>query len=349
MGIKGASFLFHGWGRIVMTACVAVGVTIAVNVVYWSFVSDNPINTGISRLWQKWQMLERMEEPVDWVIVGDSTCGQSIRPDVIAEMTGESAANLCTIGNALLVNSAWQLQRYIERMGPPERVVALHTFETYGRNTDDLKTLLDQIPLRYGFWRRLEPSLPLSTREEIERLTRPLFALYSFNLSAQALLRNIVTGAEVSTAWGDLEFIERQGGFVGERNANPQRVADDSARVAQSRAGRSFEMTAENEAALEVMIALAERYGFQLYVANGPIAERLYADPDFRAYYDTITDKISGVIGDASNGHYIFVEPPQFPDDQLSDIEHIVGEEASRRLSRLLVEEVRRVEQVNLP
>ncbi len=332
------------WRRIAVSIFTALAFTAGINFAFSTYITENPINTGISRVWQKWRMLERMELPVDWVVIGDSTCGQSVRPDLIKSETGETVANLCTVGNALVTNGVWQVQRYIDRFGPPRRVVALFAFETFERDGADLKSLLNQIPLQYGFWRNMPAKLPLTSGEEAQRLLQPFYSLYAYNLSAKALIRNLLDGQVASSAWRDLEGIERAQGFVMETRGEVARVLRESEIAAVKADGRVISMTPENKTALRALVAMSDEFGFDLYVANAPIAQRLYADRRFRPYFNSVNAELGAIVSQGRASRLIFEVPVQFPDEQLSDHEHIIGEAATAELTRRLVVEMRRLD-----
>jgi hypothetical protein len=50
---------------VVVTTCLLV---LAVNVAAWHHLRAFPVNPGITRVWQKWQMLERLDKPADWLL-----------------------------------------------------------------------------------------------------------------------------------------------------------------------------------------------------------------------------------------------------------------------------------------
>jgi len=156
------------------------------------FLQKFPVHKGVNRLWQKWPLLEIQQEPVDWLIMGDSSCGQGLRPDIFEKNFGGNAINLCSIANATVINDAWQLQRYIEKVGPPKNLVLFYVFHIWERDEQQLIAMFDQIPLNWGFWNNLEPSITLTWYEQLELATRPVTALYSYNLSVQYLINESI-------------------------------------------------------------------------------------------------------------------------------------------------------------
>jgi hypothetical protein len=327
-------------------ALVAIGagtIVVAVNLLAWAYLKTYPVNRGVSRVWQKWQMIEAQSAPSDVVIFGDSTCGQGIMPSVIEAKTGESALNLCTVANATAVNAAWQFEHYIGAVGAPRRAVFFFAHHLWERSADDLVTMFDQIPLERGFHRRLQPTLDLDFWSELEIATRPLRTMFVSNLSVDYVLSRelvaLLRGQDIERADAlvDLVAVEETQGYVGSNQANPERVTAQSRSSAEAYAAREFVMTPENEAALRAICAAGTANGVDVYLANSSISAMLYNDPGFRTFYDKMVTRLSQIVSECPAMKYIMKEPAQFPPEQMDNEDHVVTDAVATRLTEALI------------
>ena len=330
----------HGvrW-RVLFVVGLAVTVIVgAANLLAWSYLQAYPINRGISR-----QLIERQTAPVDWLILGDSTCGQGIDPDVIEADTGGRALNLCTIANATVVNGVWQLQHYIERVGVPKKVVLFHAYHVWAREPRDLITMFDQIPLPPGFHKTMKPPIDLGWTGDLEVATRPLRTLMNMNLSIQYAVGRewdgLVSEKRVvrTEAAEDLNFIIRHKGFISTELANPEKVLEQSRQSAAAYTGREVTIAASNAAALRAACELSKKYGFELYLANSSISRVLYQDPGFQLYYSKLVERLSAIVDECPGAHYVLKVPAQFEPSEMDNEDHVVGEANATRLTRRLL------------
>ena len=59
-------------GSLVMLVCINLGMI-------W-YLGNYTSNYGYWTIHQKWQLLEHLDQPVDWLILGDSSCNQGVMP-----------------------------------------------------------------------------------------------------------------------------------------------------------------------------------------------------------------------------------------------------------------------------
>ena len=339
------------WRSVFSTLLLSLVVVVIVNLTAWQYLQKYPVNLGVTRVWQKWQMIERQVSPVDWLILGDSTCGQGIMPVEIEAVTGQSALNLCTIANASAVNGVWQLEHYLERVGTPQKVILFHAFHVWERGPDDLIAMFDQIPLEQGFHRRLSPPLHLGFFRELEILSRPFRTLFISNLSISFILKReisaLLKGKSLvrSDALYDLEFVIRHKGYVGSNTPRPDRVIAQSRSSAISYASREFYITPDNEAALRAACDLAKRHNFKVYLANSSISRILYQDAGFQSFYKKMVNRLANISDECPEMEYIMQVPAQFDPEEMDNEDHVVTDEIAARLTNILIREVEAAEQ----
>ncbi len=76
--------------------------------------------------------LRALEAPVDWIILGDSTAGNSTRAEFLCPRLGVTCLELSTVADFSIVENAWLLELYLMRFPPPSRVLMVESFGTYG-------------------------------------------------------------------------------------------------------------------------------------------------------------------------------------------------------------------------
>ena len=99
---------------------------------------------------RQWNLLLTLEQPVDTLILGDSSGAYGVLPDVVEEVLGGSAINLCTDGQSAPLADPWMLSTYIEKYGVPDRVILVRTPLTYTRDTP--LDCVARIPMPWKFW-----------------------------------------------------------------------------------------------------------------------------------------------------------------------------------------------------
>lgn len=322
-------------------------IVIGANLTASAYLSSHTVNRGITRVWQKWQLAGMAAEPVDWLVLGDSTCGQGIRPDVLEQELGGSALNLCTVANATLVNDAWLLQHYISRVGPPRSgVIVFHALHGWNRDVSGIIDLLDQIPLAPGFWREMQPRVDVTPARELRLRAAPLTTLYDRHLSVSHLLQIGAKQAFGSKknprlAADDLKDIMREKGWVGEHKAMPEKSRRDSARTAQTFSTRPFELSPANHAAIEAIAKAAKAHNFQLFLSHSSISEELAANAGIQRFLGEASTRLTQIAGQAGHGSFVLQPPPAYPAEQMDSEDHVVGPEVARDLTVRLAAAIR--------
>lgn len=338
------------WKTVILCVFAVISLVLAGNLAAWAYLEAFPVNRGLTRVWQKWQLLERQTKPVDWLILGDSTCGQGIIPTVIEADTAESALNLCTIANATAVNGIWQIERYLKKVGTPKRIVVIHAYHVWERSTDDLVSMLGQIPLKGAFYNRLDPPLHIGWLGEMEIATRPLRTLWDSNLSIEYVLKREGRALfsnkpfERSEALHEMRFIERFKGYVGSNTAMPERVISQSKSSMKAYAKRPFVITRPNREALEALCRISKTTDSKIFLANSSISRMLYADQGFQRFYSQMVQSISEILSDCPNVKYVMKVPGQFEPNEMDNEDHVVTDPVASRWTRQLVDAVKEAE-----
>ena len=108
--------------QLMTTAAIVAVLILTVDLVAAALLAWRPVARDHWLVASKWRLLDRARA-TDTLVLGDSSCNQGVRPDVLGAALGGSVLNLCTIGDLLVINDAWMLEAYLRRHPPPARVV----------------------------------------------------------------------------------------------------------------------------------------------------------------------------------------------------------------------------------
>jgi len=258
----------------------------------WILTLCNP-NIGYDLIQAKWDLLLNQKNAVDGVILGDSSGNQGVIPALLAAQGLDAQwLNLCTIGSTLLINDAWMLQTLIERVGPPKRVILVHSYDALSKEPS--ATVVASIPLQWGFWQQLQPSLQLDLSQTRDTFLARYIPLYAANLSLQRMIQH---------PW---EFDQWNAkldpyGFEGRNKSKPSAIDKDFKKSQKLVREQQPYLSEPNRQALEVILSLAEKYGFNVYYATGPIYDLLGREPAFTTYFQK-TQQASVLLPNAVHG-----------------------------------------------
>jgi hypothetical protein len=303
--------------RLVLALTVLIAVS--ANVFAGLVLDRRPANLGYELAKMKWGRLLALQQPVDWLVLGDSSGNQGVDPRVLATHLGGHAINLATIADMTAVNDVWMLDEYLRRFGPPRGVILVHVYDMWGRSI--LDQMVAEIPLPWGYWRRLEPRLPVGIARSGRLAALRYVPLYSRQDSLLALLRG--TADDIFPPFTD-------DGFMQVRRPSPRRVdADAREHLTFTRQPERI-MSDDNRRALAAIGALSDHYGFEVFLASSPLYDRLYGDAVFRHYYDDVGERLRAWTRQSPHRHYVFTEPMLFSRDVMQNADHVTTAGAAR-------------------
>ncbi len=287
-----------------------------VSLVNWAtiwYLENYPRHVSYSRIKDKWELLLDLEEPVDWLILGDSSCHQGVNPKIIESQLKESVLNLCTFADSLALNNVWMLDYYIKKHGVPKNVILVHVYDVWHRELN--ANVIAPIPFRSKFWQEMEPKIELTEEEELQIFLSRYFPLYAKDYSIKNLLKNPTS------------FLQNPKGepveFATASEADVQRVEENSADHIRFVQENEPELSRENRLALEHLIKLTKSHKFNLYLVNSPIYEQLYKQKDLLEYYQQVQGTLSNFASQSERIHYLR-EPMLFPQEQLENSDHLI-------------------------
>ena len=284
------------------------------------YLGNYTSNYGFWTIHQKWQLLEDLEQPVDWLILGDSSCNQGVMPSIIETELGETALNLCTIGNLGTINDLWMLEEYIDRFGPPKHVVIIHVFDIWHRPLDQV--IFGQVPRPWGFWEHHTLGSYLFEDEEIRQETfiEKFIPLYSQSRAITNILRSTVVLQHnpLKPNW----HLEADG-FLVATEPHPDVVVAGAQDQIKFASENVFSISPTNDMSMQEIGVLADSYGFQVYLVNSPVYQGLYDHAAYQSYLAGVQDKLAEFDSDSS---YVFhiAGVRTFPAEMMQNPDHLI-------------------------
>ncbi|HNT22908.1 MAG TPA: hypothetical protein PKM21_00965 [Anaerolineales bacterium] len=317
-----------------------LGVLILVVLINWAagvYLAHFSTNQGYWTIHQKWFLLGRLDEPVDWLVLGDSSCNQGVIPSVLEEELGGRALNLCMVGNITVLGDLWLLEEYLARFDPPQAIILVHVYDVWPRDLNPV--LLGQIPRPWGFWS--DHALGEDLLEDPDVRSQLFLERYVPLLSQPVTLTKLMRSTfflqhnPLSPPWRmDAD------GFVIASEPYPDIVRRDAQDHLDELSDNPFSISPINRQSYGEITDLAERYKIPVYVFNSPMYEGLYTAPAFRAYFD---DAQAQVLRLAEEAYFarIVREVMTFPAEQMQTVDHVTLP-AAEAFTRWLAEQIRR-------
>ncbi len=290
-------------------------------------------NAGYLLIRAKWHLLATLKNPVDLLILGDSSGNQGVDPEVLEDSLGLTSVNLCTIGDALVLDDAWLLEEYLSRFGSPKAgVLMVHGYDMWSRDIN--MSVLSKVP---GNWWRQPPAMSLGMKDRVRLYLNRYVPLYTENVSLSWLLQHPWKAFQAGLNL-------RSDGFMVESTGDAAQVRRDADVHSQFVRQAPPVMSAPNRQALQQILSLADQYQFDLFLANGPLYEELPHDSAFRGYFQSLQDALRLVGAASSRVHYLAEQPVTFPAEQMQSADH-VAYSAAKAYSCVLAQGIRAIRQ----
>lgn len=307
--------------RILIPVLGTLVIVLLFNLVAFSYIEKYSIGSYDFASKEKWNMLLDLEEPVDWLILGDSTGLMAVVPNTLNERLGVTSINLCTLGKLGVMNDAWMLNRYIQQFGSPKNVIIVHFYKTWQR--DPSPEYVADIPLEWGFWNRMQPPL-----ENKPGLTYDLFMERYMPVITQD--NTLVTALKGDWLWEialpslvTTSQLQADGLLITRRKL-PGSVVLGMHREIELAKDKPFLVSNSSEKAMDHIVALAEEHDFDVYLAHGPLYVGLYEDHDFQTYFTQVQDTMKAFADKSERLYYISNMQMTFPEQQMLDAVHIM-------------------------
>lgn len=311
------------------TALTALTLLALANLGAWLYLKASPANQGYAIIEAKWALLRAKQEPVDWLVLGDSSCNQGVDPQALSSALGGRVLNACTIGDMLALEDAWMLDEYIQRHGAPKNVVIIHVYDIWHRDDAVLKGLLWNIDSDPERWSEGQPSISLGWRDRVFTRLAPWLPLYSQSASLQALIwqpKRLFAKREIGLS---------PLGFMSESQARPEVVERDARAHLKFVQSHKPRLSDPNLKALKHLSKLASEHQINIYLAPSPLYDGLWRQDDFRRYYEKTQALIAQELDSNAPMMRLGSAPMMASESELQNVDHVTAPAASRYTQQL--------------
>lgn len=295
------------------------------------FLQNYSSNEGYRLVRKKWQMLLGMKEPVDWLILGDSSANAALVPDVLEKCKGLKALNLGTIGWVVVANDAWMLETYLNRFGPPRGVIVMHGLNTWegSLHTALSRNPLALIPLPWRFWEKLPPRLDFSLNEIFQLFQARYVPLYAQNQTLSDLIH-------FRFSYFRRILPMNKSGYTPHR-PDPAKVEFAAGKYLERIEVRTKapEISEINRRTLEVISGLARKYHFRVLLLQGPLHDGLAKNPDVSIYEQQMKSMLKEIVALNPPVELLPDLPVYFPKEEMESVDHLADDSARRYTQNL--------------
>lgn len=293
-------------GYVMLLALITLCV---VNMLAGYVLKHNGTNRGYRILAAKYDLVAKTPA-VDTLLIGDSSCNQGLIPGEWTKATGESTVNLCTIAYMTTIGDVWMLERYIERHGPPKKVVITHVYDVWQRHVQVV--LLGQISGPWGFWEDTYAPLNLSDSQQ-----KTLFqSRYLPIWSESKTLRSMVLDPKrnVFEVWDD--------GYMPWEEAVPHAVVNDARAHVNYTKRSKPQISHTNKRGLKGLNRLAEEHNIQIHMVVSPVSDIMGTSKDWNTFVETLIKQ--GRALTPSKNVVWHTERFSYPKDKMENADHII-------------------------
>lgn len=321
--------------RLAITLALALAFAVAANLFAVVALPHLPANLGYWLVQHKWRMLDELDGPVDWLVLGDSSVNQGLDCRLFDRLVDGTSINLGTTAVMTMVNDAWMLETYLEKHGPPKGVLVVHVYQMW--DSDARAVGISEVPRPWGFWERAHPPILLSEEDRREVLLQRYLPLYAKHSSIGDMLRHPLR----TIHWR--QSVDAQG-FMSCADCLPARIEAERRKHLEL-LRRGVHVSKDNRRALVRIKQLAERHRFDVYLADSPILDELAMDPAFGPCMVQLHDEIRLIVGSSRHVHFLPSFLACFPARWMNNGVDHVNVEGAREYTRRLGDSIRRVEQ----
>jgi hypothetical protein len=230
-------------------------------------------------------MLEDLDAPVDWLVLGDSSCNQGVVPAVLSEELGGRALNLCTIGPVTMLHQAMMLEVYLARVDAPRAILLVNSVRMLSETFNPL--VLAKAPVPWG----VSPAYRFSTEtiafwDQAHVAWARHLPLYYDNRDLRTILRSAFVAPH--TLFKKAEHVPMTpDGYM--MTSTPGRmdhmVAETEAELSQEQP-----FAEDSVRGVQRILALAAARATPVYSFTGPLFDEMNRSALFRQRIRTVED-----------------------------------------------------------
>lgn len=285
----------------------------AANLATARYLDAHTTNRGYWLVHAKWQLLAKQDEPVDVLVLGDSSGNQGVNNRVLDRTLGLRSLNLATTGHATALGDLWMLREYVDEVGVPDLVLVVHAFSTWERGFEPVA--LGRIPRPWLVFQQQEVMLDPDawTQYSLSAYLR----LYAEDRTLRPLLKR------PWQASGGKFRLDAQG-FMSAGAARIARVERDSRQHLKAIRKRPFRLSVDNRHALLGLGQIADEHGIDILLVNSPVHDELARRSEFQAHMRTMGRALRSATRDFARLHHCASIFP-FPKTAMQNTDHLTS------------------------
>jgi hypothetical protein len=230
-----------------------------------------------------------------------------------------NSINLCTIGDALLLEDSWMVDYYLKKGFTLDALMISHVHDVWHR--EENRAVIALIPLSGFYWQSLSPSLNSRARDTVEILKHKYLPLHTQKRSLSWLLMYPWRASENSPF--------RNFGFDSSAKPNAERVEKERAELLKWVTTQPFRVSEINDRAFRHMLELAEKRDFDVYYVPSPMLDSLRENPAMQRYLSALNDYLEEISSRYERLDVLFNEPVEFPIEEMESPDHVVPNAAA--------------------
>ncbi|MCK4922124.1 MAG: hypothetical protein KAS71_13825 [Bacteroidales bacterium] len=294
---------------------------------YFERFSPNPFYFIVNK---KLSILKKIDKKVDWLVVGDSSGNQGVNPAIIKDSIGGSSYNLCTFADMGLMDGCWMLDYLIKSDLAPKNVIMVQVYDSWNRNV--YPALFGQYPFSWIYRKAVEPELFIP-----EQYRKDVFYSHFLPIIHQAdrIPDRIKT---LRSFKQKLAYIDDNGYNPYTFGVNEYEINADFKYHLKYTTDREPYISPHNLIAIKYLQEISENTDINIYLANSPLHDELFADSTFNKFYTKLNEIISSHFNESGRVHYINNPPILFNKSLLQSSDHLTDEGAEIFTRHLLKE-----------
>ncbi len=286
------------------------------------YLSVYDINYKLLR--EPWQDLHGMSQPVQWLILGDSSGKYSVSPAAFEKAFTGAAWNLCSVRSRSLLENLLMLEFYMGKFGAPKNLVICRAPDSWFTGYSEEGLL--KIPLRVDEWNRLDSPSPVSLSGFLPHFLNRYLVLYG----ESAFLKKIIL-----SPWNRpvQHYHSGQGQLIA--MTHDPTIFDSHFKTQVD--NDLLEKTEVNEVCLKKIADLAAQGHTNVYLCMGPIYDGLLPLPQYSSQYPLVQQRLARFSKINPYVHYI-PPGPVMPKSFFHSLHHLLKPNSDIFSERLTTE-----------
>jgi hypothetical protein len=339
------------WREIVCSALLMTVVLLAANLlISTTNLSPGRLDSVVTNsTWQ--EILHPTGRTPDLMILGDSSGLYGVTPSVLDSVMGEIYSwNYCTAAPFMSLDDATMLMKFIDRHGPPREVLIVRSGVAWAESLH--RATVQNIFIDYAlFWNilwdfRNTVAFPVHdaiisairhTARLLPLVRRPKQISYFVKFPWRYQKDFAPKCRPLNRVRGQRRGMTARIDYIRE---NLRWCTNDWLPIIKD---LETPISKENRIGLERIGELAQKHGFPVYLANGPILDELASDPGFATILTGVDSALASFAQTHKQIHYIPMLARHPLEDMRNTVTHLLSAPADKYTARLAaaVREVR--------